>query len=89
MKPCAIIKWVAAAVLLLVVVVSVCYWRSATNFPCAEVRAAQLKALIRQTARWTAASQQDKSPMISLLHANYGAGYLQALELIAADFIAS
>lgn len=44
-----------------------------------------IEALVRQTARWTVASQQDKSPMIALLHANYGAGYLQALELIASE----
>ena len=44
-----------------------------------------IQALIRQTARWTAASQQDKAPMIAVLHANYGAGYLQALETIATE----
>ena len=43
------------------------------------------RALIRQTARWTVASQQDTSPMIALLHANYAAGYLQALELIRSE----
>lgn len=45
----------------------------------------QTQALIRQTARWTVASQQDTSPMIALLHANYAAGYLQALELITTE----
>ena len=45
----------------------------------------EIDALVRQIARWTVASQQDKSPMISLLHANYAAGYLQALELIATE----
>lgn len=45
----------------------------------------QTHALIRQTARWTVASQQDTSPMIALLHANYAAGYLQALELITTE----
>jgi hypothetical protein len=35
--------------------------------------------LVRQTARWSLASEQDKSPLITLLHANYGAGYLSAL----------
>lgn len=85
MKPCAAV-WYGAGVLICVVLVVVLVgcWRSA-RFPCSEFRTAQLKALIRQTARWTAASQQDKSPMISLLHANYGAGYLQALELIATE----
>jgi len=45
----------------------------------------QTQALIRQTARWAVASQQDTSPMIALLHANYAAGYLQALELVATE----
>lgn len=44
-----------------------------------------VQALVRQTARWAVASQQDTSPMISLLHANYASGYLQALELIATE----
>lgn len=44
-----------------------------------------IQALIRQTARWAAASQQDKAPMIAVLHANYAAGYLQALETIATE----
>ena len=44
-----------------------------------------IKTLIRQAARWSAAAQQDKSPLIALLHANYGAGYLWALKDIASD----
>ena len=35
-----------------------------------------IRTLLRQSARWALASQQDKSPLIALLHANYGAGYL-------------
>ena len=45
----------------------------------------EVRALVRQIARWAVASQQDTSPMIALLHANYAAGYLQALELIATE----
>lgn len=36
--------------------------------------------LYRQTARWAAASIQDDSEMIRLLHANYAAGYLWSLK---------
>lgn len=39
--------------------------------------------LYRQSARWGAASLQDDSPLIKLLHANYAAGYLWALKDIA------
>ena len=36
--------------------------------------------LIRGCARWAIASKQDTSPLISLLHANYAAGYLWAIK---------
>ena len=42
-----------------------------------------IRTLLRQSARWALASQQDNSPLIALLHANYGAGYLWALNDIA------
>lgn len=45
----------------------------------------QIKTLIRQSARWSFAAKQDKNPIISVLHANYGAGYLWALKDIATD----
>lgn len=52
---------------------------------CSQLKKMQVQALIRQSSRWAIASQQDKSPMVSVLHANYAAGYLQALELIATE----
>jgi len=44
-----------------------------------------INILLRQSARWSLAAQQDKSPLVSLLHANYGASYLWALKDIATD----
>lgn len=44
-----------------------------------------IKTLVRQAARWSTAANQDKSPIIAILHANYGAGYLWALKDIATD----
>jgi hypothetical protein len=38
-----------------------------------------IKSLIRQSARWSIASLQDENPLIAVLHANYGAGYLWAI----------
>ena len=38
---------------------------------------------MKQSARWSLASKQDKNPLISNLHANYGAGYLWAMKDIA------
>jgi len=42
-----------------------------------------IQKLSRQAARWSTAAAQDDSPLISVLHANYGAGYLWALKDIA------
>ena len=44
-----------------------------------------IKTLVRQAARWSTAAAQDENAMISVLHANYGAGYLWALRDIATD----
>ena len=44
-----------------------------------------IKILIRQSARWALAAKQDVSPLISLLHANYGAAYLWALLQVASE----
>ena len=44
-----------------------------------------IKKLVRQSARWSTASTQDESPLIAVLHANYGAGYLWALRDVASD----
>jgi hypothetical protein len=44
-----------------------------------------IKILLRQTARWSVAAEQDESPMIAVLHANYAVGYLQALTDIATE----
>lgn len=39
-----------------------------------------IQKLTRQTARWLIAAQQDESPMIAALHAQYGMGYLWAIK---------
>lgn len=39
--------------------------------------------LVRQTARWAIAAEQDNNPLIAVLHSNYSAGYLWALKDIA------
>ena len=44
-----------------------------------------IQTLVRQASRWSIAAKQDESPIISLLHANYGAGFLWALKDIATD----
>lgn len=44
-----------------------------------------INKLVRQAARWSIASTQDETPLISVLHANYGTGYLWALKDIATN----
>ena len=44
-----------------------------------------IQKLIRQSARYATTAQQDKSPAISILHANYAVAYLHALKDIVSD----
>ena len=44
-----------------------------------------IKIILRQSARWSTAAQQDENPMVAVLHANYGAGYLWALKDVFSD----
>ena len=48
-------------------------------------KADMIKKLLRQAARWSVAAEQDELPMVAVLHANYGAGYLWALKDIATN----
>ena len=44
---------------------------------------ATIEKLVRQSARFATAAQQDQTPLVAVLHANYSAGYLWALKDIA------
>lgn len=44
-----------------------------------------IRKLARQAARWSTAARQDSNAMIAVLHANYGVGYLSALDEIASQ----
>jgi hypothetical protein len=44
-----------------------------------------IEKLTRQSARYAVAAQQDSSPVIAILHANYATAYLHALKDIATD----
>jgi hypothetical protein len=48
-----------------------------------------INRLIRQTARWSTAAEQDTNPYIANLHATYAMGYLMALREIYPDEIIS
>jgi hypothetical protein len=44
-----------------------------------------LQKLVRQSARYATAAQQDASPVIAILHANYAVAYLYAAKDISSD----
>lgn len=44
-----------------------------------------IKKLVRQTSRWSMAAMQDKSPVIEVMHANYGVAFLKILLSIATE----
>jgi hypothetical protein len=68
--------------LLLLVMVSVVL--AAAIKPCA-TSTEVAHSLFHQMARWSTAATQDENPMIAVLHANYGVGYMMALQSIASD----
>ncbi len=41
--------------------------------------------LFHQMSRWSTASKQDTNPIIKVLHANYGVGFMMALQTISGD----
>lgn len=50
-----------------------------------ELTSDAVKTLTRQAARWSTAAKQDQNPLIAILHANYGAGYLWAINDIVSS----
>ena len=60
-------------------------WSDNGNTVKNEFKIKTIKTLVRQCSRWAVAAQQDTSPMVALLHANYATGYLWALRDIATD----
>jgi hypothetical protein len=41
---------------------------------------ADVVKLVKQSAKWATTAQQDESPLLATLHANYAVGYLWALK---------
>lgn len=50
-----------------------------------QIQQKYLRTLARQAERWTVAAEQDDNPLIAVLHANYGAGYMWAMDDIASE----
>jgi hypothetical protein len=71
-------------ILLLVLVICLCVYTldSSGN---SGIDKFNIKKLIRQTARWASAADQDTNGYIANLHATYAMGYLMALREIYTD----
>lgn len=67
--------------LIIIILFSIAYLQSNND----DFKTQTIKTLVRQASRWSLAAEQDTNPIIALLHANYGAGYLWALKDIAND----
>jgi|SRR5271154_6424002 len=69
-------------IIIIIIIIGLLFFYS-TNAPNDKTNI--IKTLVRQAARWSIAAKQDTNVMIAVLHANYGAGYLWALQDIATD----
>jgi hypothetical protein len=70
-------------IILLIIVIIVLYNTNKKESFAVENKDEIIKTLIRQASRYGAAAEQDNSPMIAVLHANYAVGYADALLDIA------
>jgi hypothetical protein len=70
------LKWVIITVVLVLSIVLLSMKMARKGDTMARV----VDILYRQCARWAVASQQDKSDIIAVLHANYAAGYLWSIK---------
>lgn len=55
------------------------WWLAQSNDWVKSSKYDDILTLARQSARYATAADQDENPMIAVLHANYGTGYLWAL----------
>ena len=76
---CVFLGGILLGVVIMLIMRELQQWRIAS----ADNMKQSIVKLVRQSARWSTAARQDRNAMIAVLHANYGAGYLWALQDIA------
>ena len=74
-------KWMLVILLFLIILVSLTSYRIPNYISEPEIA----KKIFHQMSRWSTASTQDENPIIKVLHANYGVGFMMALQSIASD----
>jgi hypothetical protein len=67
------------------IVIALLWWMGNSSTSNSDKFVQSVRILYRQCARWAAASQQDSSEIIRVLHANYATGYLWALKDIVSS----
>ena len=69
-------------IIILVIVIFILYNKDCMlkDYRFSREKEIMISTLIRQCARWSTAADQDTVPLIAVLHANYGVGYLLALK---------
>ena len=71
--------------LLMVLYIVLCLLTFKSNLYYDNNSSNNIKKLVRQTARWATAGDQDENGYIANLHATYAMGYLMALREIYSD----
>ena len=74
-----------------IVVIFYCIFYGQSNCNCCkkqidEIKNHMISKIMRGSARWSLASKQDNSPLVAVLHANYGCAYLWALKDVFNDY---
>jgi hypothetical protein len=73
--------WATAVLLVLLIIVALTSYRKPYTVSEPEI----VKKIFHQMSRWSTASTQDVNPIVKVLHANYGVGFMMALQSITSD----
>ena len=76
---------------IIVIFIFICIFYINSNCNCCKMQIDKIKnhvisKIMRGSARWALAGKQDNSPLVAVLHANYGCAYLWALKDIFNDY---
>lgn len=72
-------------ILSVIILLLIFYYKKDDLYKKSVVDESNIKKLVRQTARWATAADQDNNGYIANLHATYAMGYLMALREIYTD----
>lgn len=73
--------WTTTVLLILLIIVALSSYRKPNIVSEPEI----VKKIFHQMSRWSTASTQDENPIVKVLHANYGVGFMMALQSITSD----